>query len=362
MTPLVLEKVVWAGANLGSYRQAAAAIRELLEIDRAPKQLQRITSRVGDDCLEERRRAVEEHRDRPLMERVAAPAGVDAPDFPAWLAGAEVVAELAKLAAREEEVEETATDDFAPVVEGESEAFDWRELTPELLSREVIASGEEAEDFGRHLEWKAWTHGAFAANRQAFVADGLAVNWTTHKQHFSQSTPILDLMHALSYAWRAAVGLGDMRLYRRWAEWIWQGLIERVIGELKEHRERIGAPPPDASASDPRERLARDHLLHEPQRKDALSGIPPAGPAADQQPHRIDDQVARSAVAGRSTPASRVPRSSRHGAPAGWNETSGNAVLQLRADSLSDIRPLDSFWTRWRNRQTSINAYRKLAT
>ena len=367
VTPLVLEKIVWAGANLGSYQQAAAAIRELAEINLAPKQLQRITSQIGDDCVQERREAVEEHRDRPLMERVAAPAGVEAPElavvmmdggrfqrrdhfqerkssagedsvssrrspatasspektthwredkvgivlsmhsdvhaedpcpeFPAWLAGANVVAELAKLAAREEEIEDTATDDSAPMVEGENEAFDWRELAPELLSREVIASSEEAEDFGWHLEWKAWTQGVFTARRQAFVADGLAVNWNIHKRHFSQTTPILDLMHALSYAWRAAAGLDDMRLYGRWAEWIWQGRVEWVLAGTGGMGDRGVERAPGKNWRSASRGLRRrsaaascacDHLLHEPQEQDALSGLSPAGPAADQQPYRID--------------------------------------------------------------------------
>lgn len=134
---------------------------------------------------------------------------------------------------------------------------DWQQLTPKLLSREVIASSEEAEGFGRYLEWKAWTKGVFGAERQAFVADGLAVNWRIHKRHFSQSTPILDLMHTLSYAWRAAAGLEDRRLYARWACGIWQGRVDWVVAELKEHQQRLGPPPPDASASDPRKRLER---------------------------------------------------------------------------------------------------------
>ena len=33
------------------------------------------------------------------------------------------------------------------------------------------------------------------------------MNWTIHRKHFSQMTGVLDLMHALSYAYRAAAVL-----------------------------------------------------------------------------------------------------------------------------------------------------------
>ncbi len=265
VTPLVLEKIVWAGANLGSYSQAAAAIEMLSEITVAPKQVQRMTSQIGADDVEHRRQQVEQHVLRPLMERTTAPpeakplelavvmmdggrfqrrdhfrdrkaaspppfpavlketssktthwredkvgivlsmqspihASDPAPEFPEWLVGAEVVADIAKLAAREEEEACQTEVDSLFLRPEEDVSGDWKDLAPQLLSRDVIASSESADAFGAHLEWKAWELGIHAAERQAFVADGLAVNWTIHKQHFSQMTGILDLMHALSYA------------------------------------------------------------------------------------------------------------------------------------------------------------------
>jgi hypothetical protein len=59
------------------------------------------------------------------------------------------------------------------------------------------------------------------------------VNWTIHKQHFSHMTGILDLMHALSYAWKAAKALEDRQAYERFANWIWQGSVKQVIEELQ---------------------------------------------------------------------------------------------------------------------------------
>ncbi len=40
-----------------------------------------------------------------------------------------------------------------------------------------------------------------------------------------------------------------------------------------------------------------------------------------------------------------------------WSQPTSEAVLQLRADYLSDSAPLDSFWLRHQARQTGVNAY-----
>lgn len=44
-----------------------------------------------------------------------------------------------------------------------------------------------------------------------------------------------------------------------------------------------------------------------------------------------------------------------------WRRDSGDAVLQLRADTLSDSRPLDAFWRRWQTQQTGANCYHTAA-
>lgn|GEM_PF-4058289 len=81
VTPLVLEKVGWAGANLGSYQQAVDALALLAEIPLAPKQVQRMTSQVGADAVEERTQQVQQHRRRPLMKRTTARPGVESSEL-----------------------------------------------------------------------------------------------------------------------------------------------------------------------------------------------------------------------------------------------------------------------------------------
>jgi hypothetical protein len=422
VTPLIQQKVVWAGATLGSYQQAADSLEELAGVNVTPKQVQRITSRAGMDRVEERRQLVDTHRQLPLMTRVAAPPKVTPPDlaivmmdggryqrrddfrernaavagkqpaagvplppssrnatsrkthwhedklglvlsmksdvheqdpcpeFPEWLAGASVVAELAKLAERDEKSTDIAAadPDMPDGPPSPEPSADWPDLAPRLLTREVIASSENSEAFGWQLEHKAWQTGALGAARQAFVADGLAVNWTIHRKHFSQMTGILDLMHGLSYAWRAAAALEDQNAYRRYATWIWQGRVQRVIDELCQHQQRIGPPDKAVGAAAACNRIHEaltyyqnhQHLMDYPAyRRD---GLPLTSSHVESTMKQINARV--------------------KGTEKFWRAENGEAILQLRADTLSDSKPLVAFWRRWGDRQSGANHYRTLAS
>ena len=84
----------------------------------------------------------------------------------------------------------------------------------------------------------------------AFVADGASVNRAIHKQHFSQMIGILDLTHALSYAWKAAKALGEPAAYQRYATWIWQGEVKKVIDELTQRRSTLNASAEESTLQD----------------------------------------------------------------------------------------------------------------
>jgi hypothetical protein len=194
----------------------------------------------------------------------------------------------------------------------------------------VIASSAEAESFGWHLDWKAWTQGVPAAARQAFVADGQAVNWTIHRCHFSQMTGILDLMHALSYAWQAGAAVEDFAAYRRYATWIWQGQVARVIAELKQHQQRLGLPDAATKTSDPRELIARavtyyvnhQHLMDYPSYRQ--QGLPLTSSHIESTIKLISERVI--------------------GTEKFWRQDHVESLLRLREDSLSDSKPLVEFW------------------
>jgi hypothetical protein len=80
VTPGVLEKVVWAGANLSSYGFSSDALKELAEVDLSTKQIHRITSQIGGDRVAERQEFVAEFAAKPLAERTSAKPGVRPPE------------------------------------------------------------------------------------------------------------------------------------------------------------------------------------------------------------------------------------------------------------------------------------------
>lgn len=261
------------------------------------------------------------------------------PEFPEWLAGASVVAEIAQLAAREENDAEVDEAVVVGAPHEESPTTSWPG-GPELLRRDVIASMEDSESFGWHLECQAWKQGITAASRQAFVADGAAVNWTIHRQHFSQMTGVLDLMHALSYAWRAARPL-DAGAYRRFAEAIWQGRVDAVIAELAE---RLDTTPPDPESGKAWQRAHTYFTNHRERMKYPqyrTQGLPLTSSHIESTIKQINVRV--------------------KGTEKFWRRDNADALLQLRSDSLSDSAPLDAFWARWRTRQTGANRYRTAA-
>ncbi len=183
-----------------------------------------------------------------------------------------------------------------------------------------------------------------SAKRQAFVGDGAAGIWAIHKKHFSQMTPILDLMHALSYAHRAAAGIGQPDLDRHWAKAIWQGRVAEVIAELEVHQARVGPPPENPSADDPRQRIHRawtyytnnQSRMNYPEYR--RLGLPITSSLMESTIKQLGRRV--------------------KGTEKFWLQENVEAILQLRADFLSDSRPLDDFWRRWQEKITGTNRYR----
>ena len=389
----MLEKVVWAGANLSSYQFGSAALEQLAEVQLSGKQIHRITSRIGGDRVAERKRFAAEFAAKTLVERTFPKPGVkppsvgvvmvdngthqrreqfknpDAsthwkqetgglvlsmtsevhasdpcPELPDWLVQSDAVTEIAGLAKQEENPEKAVEDlPAAPPDAEQQKGFSW---SPEVVSREVIAT-TDTDDVGNHLEWRAWEIGVTAAPRQAFVGDGAHSIWNIHKEHFSQMTGILDLMHGLSYAYRAAAVRDEPGLYRRWATAIWQGRVRDVIEELQEIQEEIGEPPKDAAADDPRQRIGRAltyYTYHESRMN---------YPEYRQQGLPITSSLMESTIKQLN---GRIKGSEKF-----WNKATAEAVLQLRADSLSDSQPLERFWTRWRKNLTGTNRYRSSA-
>lgn len=144
----------------------------------------------------------------------------------------------------------------------------------------------------------------FGAGRQAFLGDGLPVNWTIPRRHFASFTPILDFVHALT-----PVALGvlpamtqddpaatmdfdsgddpDARLARLLA-----GLTEAHRAGGEADVERLAGENPDVAdelrslwaAAQIVEEMARD-----PEVGDGFARL--SGPAATREGERVGDCV-----------------------------------------------------------------------
>jgi len=385
--------MVWAGSSLGSYSIAEEAMRELAGLPISARRIRRATEQIGSQRVAEREASVEQFQAMDLPKQQAGSKAAEPPEigvisvdggryqrrdhfgepdrppeanhwkedkvgcllsmtgrvhssdpaaeFPEWLATSSAVAELAKMAEKTRVFEVAADSRPHDADAGDPLGYE----PPKLLSREVLASGDDAESFGWQLAARAWQRGFPAAERLAFVADGAHANWTIQQRHFSHAVPILDLMHALSYAYSAAQSVEDKTAYPRWAGWIWSGKVNRVIEQLRDVQQRIGLPPPEAGPSDPRQRVHRAIVYYQNHRSRMnypeyrRLGLPLTSSHIESTIKQI---------------AQRVKGSEKF-----WLRPNSEAVLQLRADYLSDSAPLKSFWLRHQARQTGINAYRQ---
>ena len=174
------------------------------------------------------------------------------------------------------------------------------------------------------------------------------MNWTIHRKHFSQMTGILDLMHALSYAYRAATALDDPPACHHFAEWIWQGDVGRMLGELRTHQQRLGRPEPDTSEADPRQRIGQA-LTYYTNHQGRMNypayrreGLPLTSSHIELAIKQINSRV--------------------KGTEKFWKHGSAESVLQLCADSLGDPESLQTFWLRWCANLAGSNQYRPAST
>jgi hypothetical protein len=384
--------MVWVGSNLSSYAMAAEAMRELAGLSISPPRIRRAIEQVGAERVAERTAAVERFKNMAIPKQHAGSSAVEAPEIgvismdggryqrrdhfgqpdrspdqnhwredkvgcllsmagtvhesdptpelPAWLATSSTVAELAKIAEKSGDFETLSTFQECCWNTADKATFP----SPELLSREVLASGDDAEAFGWQLAARAWQRGFPAAGRLAFVADGAHVNWTIQQKHFNRAIPILDLMHALSYAYSAADAVAE-DVYPQWARWIWAGEVDRVIDALRMYQRQMGKPPDEAGPTDPRRRVDRALVYYENHRlrmdypQYRLRGLPLTSSHIESTIKQINRRV--------------------KGSEKFWSRPTSEAVLQLRADYLSDSAPLDAFWFRHQARQTGSNAYKQ---
>lgn len=231
----------------------------------------------------------------------------------------------------------------------EREESQRRSRSPQVLVKSVVATKLPYATFGLLLAAAAWMRGFAAAARKSFVADGAKINWTIWRRHFSQYTPILDLIHAISRVFAAAMAgrafAEGWPVYCRWAQWLWSGQVAQILVELEQRCQELGLPEKNDSATSPR-RIVADALTYLRNNQDYM---------------KYHDYRRQGLPITSSLMESTVKQVSRRvkGTEKFWSATGADPILQLRADYISETEPMTTFWENW---QKSATGYRNYAT
>jgi hypothetical protein len=392
-----LAQVVYAGAHAPSFAQAAQDLRHLAGQRIPVKQVERLTRQVGAERVAERTAAIDAWRSRPLIDKHPMPLGVAAPEVAVvemdggrlqirtpptedaaaasatrsrhWredkvgcllsmtsgvsnddpcptIPAVFVTPERALLLAQG--IGQCAVPDGEPPPEESAAPGGARAGRPALVERTVVASRQDIEGFGPALARAAWGRGFFGAARQAFVADGAAANWTVWRRWFPHFVPVIDFLHALSYVFAAAMAGRSFAegwpIYRDWIQALWAGKVETVRKALAARQAELGPPLPGPSEATPAQ-LVQDALTYLTNHADKMryaeyrrQGLPLMSSHVESVIKQINYRV--------------------KGTEKFWSESGAEAILQLRADYLSDTKPLREFWRRRQAAMTGQRRYR----
>jgi len=398
-----------------SYEDAARQLTALADLTVDPKPVERLTKRIGQERLDQRNAAVATHQQLSLMDKDAvadperpcpavAMVSVDGgriqmrrepgakpqadrashwreskvgtletyhhqvyaddpdPDVPRCFLDLKRTAEVVRglghalpvglVFEEQPKVEASGSEVKAGQLGEASSTADRRAARPgrpERLVRSVLASRACSEDFGPMVHQAAWERNFFGAKRQVFLGDGLPANWTIHRRHFSMFTPILDFVHALSYVFAAAFAgcsvAEGTAVYRRWIQAVWSGQTAAILPELEARSTELGVAPSDCAESDPR-RLVSDALRYVRNNQDRMrydeyrrDGLPIMTSAVESVIKRINQRV--------------------KGSEKFWSEPGAEAILQLRADYLSETQTMEVFWSAREAETPSGRTYRR---
>jgi hypothetical protein len=371
-SPAVKTKAVWAASTAKSFSQAQTHLEKLGEIAMSDRHLSRLAQEAGQQLLDEQRERAERHARKKspvevenvpelavveldggrirtrqegrgvgthapawresknaLFQRMASETYAEdpCPELPDFLRNRKHIRKLV--------LEMSGTADGVEPPEDEEPLSETviRHQAPQRLMRTCLSSLDDSETFGTLMAAEAHRKGFYEAQRKAFVADGMKCNWTVHKRHFAGFTPIVDLLHVVSYLYHAAVAIGESEdfgwgLCVEWTRACWQGRVADVIEELGEW---LAERPPleDAPAeTDPRKIVSSSltYLTNNAARMNypryRREGLPLTSVLVESLIKEINYRV--------------------KGTEKFWNDPSGaNAILALKAASLSEDQRLD---------------------
>ncbi len=415
------QKIVYAGTASSSYAKGAELLEVLGDIPVPVKQVERLSRDIGVERVGQRDAAVAAFDALPLVQKFEAPSGVQPPDLAVVMSDGGRLQIRERLAFEAGSLPAEATSPAA----GEAEEWDeeppaakgfWREdkisllvemespaaggdPCPEIppgfldvlripkLAREIgkVAAKEEDDDaesaaeqvlseeavyeppkverrrvaatcqpwcvFARMVARAAWAAGFQKAKRKAFVGDGSANNWRLQRRFFGSFVPILDFIHTLSYVFAAAMAgrpfAEGWGCYQRWIGWVWKGEVKKVIEELSQRQQDVGLPGPQDGETSVKEVVKRtlgylsnhqDKMKYAEYRK---LGLPITSSLMESLVKQMNYRV--------------------KGSEKFWCQEGAEGIVQLRADYLSDDKPLEEFWRQRQATTTGQRRYRRAA-
>lgn len=392
LAPSLLEKASLLGTVLPSFPAAHQASQGLLERVLGIKRIERLTERIGEERVAQRDAETQVFESLPLVEKEHKPRGIKAPEVAgvmpdggrlqlckrnkkskthwheykaACLLGQrsevsaddpcpelpEMFLQRGRVETLTREIGKKAADedrtDVAPPLPGtdgprspsapeDSSQGKFEYEAPKVLSRDVIATRRKSKAFGKMLAARAWSLGMFASPRKAFVGDGQNWIWRIWKRWFKPYgfVAVLDVIHALTYVFAAATA-GRPRdqgweIYVRWITWVWQGQVMRVIDELTLRQREIGLPT-EADGPTSVRRIVHEALTYLQNQSSKMNY-----PEYRRQGLPITSSHIESTV--------KLLNSRVKGSEKFWSESGAEALLQLKADTLSDTGHWDRFW------------------
>jgi hypothetical protein len=416
----VTQQLTYAGVQCRSFAEAHDVVTQLTELVVTVKHIERVTERIGSERVVEREAARAAFAALPLLDKFAAPPAVtppelvvvmadggrlqirepsaaareaprpDAaaafeadwdeepvpkkghgredkigllltmhsvvsaddpcPEIPAGFVDGVRIPQLAQQLKKQAPVVAETADDTAAVAEPVL-AAETTYQPPQVQQRPVVASRGRWPTFAPLLASAAWSLGFQGAQRRAFVGDGSANNWRLQRRFFGSFVPILDFIHALSYVFAAAMAGQRPALgwicYQRWITWVWQGQVQQVLVALRQRQGELGRPEEGEAETSPRQVVAtaltylsnhQDKMKYDAYRR---QGLPLTSSLMESVVKQINQRV--------------------KGTEKFWSEAGSEAVLQLRADQLSDGEPLAAFWKRRQATATGQRRYRRAA-
>jgi hypothetical protein len=393
-SPALLEKIVQQGGKTPSFREASENLKTLAGVEISPKQVERLTERLGREWAEKRDHDVELFKqDRLPRHYTQAPAAAaimldggrmltrsdqgragvhdpvwrepkyacclsleskrslqdPQPEPPSKFLNVERVRKLVR-EIQDRTAPYRARNISTPKLVGKKRRHQHIQR-PKFLVRTALATLARVEDFGYQVATEVYRRNLDQADFKACVCDGQAYNWKIWEMHLKPLgfIPVLDFLHLLTYLYSAAHAsvkcpVAAWEKYTRWLRAAWAGDTALLLDQLQRDATRLGPVPEAASENDPRRivQTALGYVRNNQERMNypryRLLGLPISSAPVESLIKQFNRRV--------------------KGSEKFWLESGGEAVLQIRAAYLSSDDRASRLWASARPYQRAVGRHR----